>query len=787
MPTFDQMRIGHDRAHPRLLELWWALCPLKTVVRFMQTGAHPDDETSGMLAALTFRDGINISYACSTRGEGGQNDIGTESGSDLGALRTREMERACDVLGMRMHWHSTHSDDTITDFGFSKSGQETLGLWGYDRTMLRFVEIIRTERPDIICPTFLDVPGQHGHHRAMTEAAHAVMAAAADPDGPSDLPPWQVKKLYLPAWSGAGQAYDDDLPPPAATLTVVGTDREPMTGWNWNRIGQQSRTYHRTQGMGRWIPSGAGQDWQLHLALSHTNGPDDFIWSGMARTLGDMATHPAAHPISASLVSAQASIDAAIAGFPDFVTIADNTINAHQHIQSALEICPKELVHDFAHRLDQKLGQLGHVLRLALGVDVRARTASAFVDLGGSVKFLTEIDAGAAASADVSLELPKGWCADQDILTVAAGSAPSDPYRAFYDPIVPETPRLLVTMVKDDAAVTIPVRFETEPVVLARERVTLSPAAVVLNTNTPRRTIRLSVSDVSPQNAKIELDLPSGWTAQHLDTAYTITVPQDVAAGSYQIKAIINGKLAESVRMIEHDHIGPTAHARPACVSVRVLDVNLARGKVGYIGAGNDRVGAWLAAMGADVTPVADHELSSETVLANYTAIVVGIFAMRFRPGLTDAMPVLHRWVEAGGTLVTLYHRPWDNWDPDKIPPRRLEIGKPSLRWRVTDETAKVTQLIDHPILATPNLIGGSDWDGWVKERGLYFAKSWDQAYEPLLSLSDPEEDPLTGALLVADIGMGRHIHTSLILHHQMENLVPGAFRLMANFIAPRR
>ncbi|MEM1063886.1 MAG: PIG-L family deacetylase, partial [Pseudomonadota bacterium] len=119
--------------------------------------------------------------------------------------------------------------------------------------------------------------------------------------------------------------------------------------------------------------------------------------------------------------------------------------------------------------------------------------------------------------------------------------------------------------------------------------------------------------------------------------------------------------------------------------------------------------------------------------------------------------------------------------------PRRLEIGQPSLRWRVTDEAAAVTHLADHAILNAPNRIGPEDWEGWVKERGLYFAKNWDAAYTPLLSMSDPGEAPLTGALLVGDIGAGRHIHTSLILHHQMEHLVPGAFRLMANFIAPRR
>ena len=146
MPTADQTRIALDRARPRVMELWWALRPLTSVIRFMQSGAHPDDEMSGLLAALAFRDGINLSYACSTRGEGGQNDIGTEARADLGALRTREMERACDVLDMRMYWHSETADDPITDFGFSKSGVETLGKWGHARTLARFVEIVRTVR-----------------------------------------------------------------------------------------------------------------------------------------------------------------------------------------------------------------------------------------------------------------------------------------------------------------------------------------------------------------------------------------------------------------------------------------------------------------------------------------------------------------------------------------------------------------------------------------------------------------------------------------------------------------
>jgi hypothetical protein len=84
-----------------------------------------------------------------------------------------------------------------------------------------------------------------------------------------------------------------------------------------------------------------------------------------------------------------------------------------------------------------------------------------------------------------------------------------------------------------------------------------------------------------------------------------------------------------------------------------------------------------------------------------------------------------------------------------------------------------------------PNAIGPQDWAGWDKERGLYFAARWDEAYQPLLSMHDVNEQPLLGALVSGQFGKGRHTHTSLVLHHQLDKLVPGAFQLMANLVQP--
>jgi hypothetical protein len=132
-----------------------------------------------------------------------------------------------------------------------------------------------------------------------------------------------------------------------------------------------------------------------------------------------------------------------------------------------------------------------------------------------------------------------------------------------------------------------------------------------------------------------------------------------------------------------------------------------------------------------------------------------------------------------------MYHRPRDGWDDGPTPPRRIEIGSPSLRWRVTDPAAPVRVLVaSHPLLNMPNVIRPADWQGWVRERGLYFARTWDPDYVPLLELADPGEAPLQGALLAAPVGKGRHVHVALALHHQFAALVPGAFRLLANLVA---
>ena len=404
--TPDQSRLLDERPRPRVLRLHRALARLAAPVALMQSGAHPDDETSGMLAAPGIREGLDLSYACATRGEGGRNDVGTEAGAALGTLRTAEMERAAEVLDPRLHWLS-QAPGNVRDFGFSETAEETLARWGHDRSLGRLVAILRAERPDILCTTFLDVPGQHGHHRAMTRLAREAFDAAADPGFDDPRPPWAAARLLLPAWSGAGTAYDDSEPPPPASLTVpAGTD--PVSGWSFERIGQHSRALHRTQGMGRW--DAAPRDWPLHLAAARVEGAGllDGLPS-LAEVAGEVA----------------GPMEAARAAWPDAEAVVRHAARALALLREAA--APEE----HAHRAARKEAQLARVLAIAAGAEPDGFVARPYLRPGDPL----------AVPPGVRIEVPDGWTPGDP---PTAGGPPSDPYPDARLPDRPRPPRAVV-------------------------------------------------------------------------------------------------------------------------------------------------------------------------------------------------------------------------------------------------------------------------------------------------------------------------------------------------------
>jgi hypothetical protein len=118
-----------------------------------------------------------------------------------------------------------------------------------------------------------------------------------------------------------------------------------------------------------------------------------------------------------------------------------------------------------------------------------------------------------------------------------------------------------------------------------------------------------------------------------------------------------------------------------------------------------------------------------------------------------------------------------------RFAPYPMTVGSP--HDRVADETAPVRLLAPNsPVFQAPNPIGPADWDGWVQERGLYFARTWDQRFRPLVESHDPGEAPLEGGMLEAQFGKGTYRYTGLSFFRQLRAGVPGAYRLFLNLLS---
>ncbi|WP_417579544.1 PIG-L family deacetylase [Pelagibacterium sp.] len=772
-------RFAQRRASPRLVALHRALSRLKSTITVLHTGAHPDDEQNAMLAFMRFGLGMRTIIGCSTRGEGGQNTLGPERSGALGVVRTRELEEAAQVIDADVVWFGFGPSDPVHDFGFSKNGHDTLERWQHDLIVERMVLAYRSEKPDIVIPTFLDVPGQHGHHRAMTMAAEEAIALAADDSAfpehfAQGLAPWTVTKYYLPAWSGGGSTYDDEVPPPAETVKFVAADTDFATGVPFDEIGEWSRLYHASQGMGRW-PENPQTEWPLHLRV----GPADSgaIIDNLPSCLADIAP---------GLAPADAAISKAIAAFPNIDEVVAPLALALEIIEAQLDAIPAEHV----HRIETMIADLEAAMLATTGVDCVAALDRPLVSQGQAID-LTLTLRGVPDDVAIDLILPDGvsiiaQSPGRYTLEVAPDAPITEPFtQSFSASGANGDACVILTLAIAGRSISRAFGLERPLTIVPAASVSLSPRAVLVATGVP-------FSDVSVE-ARIE-GAASHLSLSHADGVEFAPTKEGfnlssagLPAGRYTLDALLDEAPAFTASAIDYAHIGKNVFLAPARMDILALDLALPKDRrVGYVGGGADNVSLWLKRMGFEVTELDALALSED--LSGFPAIVVGIFAFGLRPDLAASTTALHAYVEAGGNLVTLYHRPWDGWTPDVVPPRFLKIGQPSLRWRVTNPQAPVEIVAaNNRVLAGPNPITTRDFDGWNKERGLYFAAEWDEAYTPLLSMSDKGESALAGALLTAEIGKGRHTHTSLVLHHQLDHLVPGAFRIMANLVAGGR
>jgi LmbE family N-acetylglucosaminyl deacetylase len=331
--------------------------------------------------------------------------------------------------------------------------------------------------------------------------------------------------------------------------------------------------------------------------------------------------------------------------------------------------------------------------------------------------------------------------------------------------------------------------------------VALSPDLLVwpIADSRPRKVeVTLASHAAAALTGRVELAMPKGWPAvapvaftlpagERSAIALDLVPPKAMAAGSARLEAsavVASGvRYAVSLPLVDYPHVRPTPRPLAASATLAALDLRLPPlRRVGYVRGAADRVPELLGAVGVPVALLAERDLA-EGDLSQYDAIVVGSRAYETDPALRAANPRLLDFARRGGLLLVQYQQ--YPYLEGGFAPLAFEIARP--HDRITDETAP-PRLLDATSAAfsSPNALSASDWQGWVQERGLYFAHTWDPAYRPLLEFTDPGQPAQQGGLLVAHLGKGTYIYTGLAFFRQLPAGVPGAYRLFANLLGLR-
>jgi LmbE family N-acetylglucosaminyl deacetylase len=228
---------------------------LQTTGRLMMVTAHPDDEDGGLLTLEARGKGVQTLLMTLTRGEGGQNKLGSSLFDVLGVLRTLELLAADRYYGVEQRF------SRVADFGYSKTAEETFQKWGgHDVPLSDMVRVIRTFRPDVLIARFSGTDNDgHGHHQASAILTREAFRAAADPNRfpeqiKEGLQPWQPKKLYIGNVCGFGA---NTCPDENWTVKINTGEEDPALGMSYVQFAIEGLKHQQSQGLADIkVPSG---------------------------------------------------------------------------------------------------------------------------------------------------------------------------------------------------------------------------------------------------------------------------------------------------------------------------------------------------------------------------------------------------------------------------------------------------------------------------------------------------------------------------------------------------
>lgn len=791
-------------------EILLALKKLRVLGSALYIAAHPDDENTALLAYLSKEKLVRTGYLSLTRGDGGQNLIGTETDELLGVLRTQELLSARRIDGAEQFF------TRAIDFGYSKNPEESLQIWEREKILSDMVWIIRKFQPDILITRFTTEQGGHGHHLASAilalEAFHAAGDANRFPEQLSTVKTWQPRRIFWNTWRPAIERQKLDIN--KLFIEDIGTYNQ-LLGKSYTEISAISRSNHKSQGFGAAPRRGCYLE---YFQLLDGDGRPPSIFEGIDLSWKKI---PGGEKIDSLIQQAIQKYN------PEQPTqIIPILLTISEHI--------KQIPDEFWR--EQKQQELLQIISSCLGLWLEASADKYYVAAGDSLR----ISVNTINRSDFPLILKRiavsSGAIDTLLQQVLQNNVPlelkfsivippemevSRPYWLKHphgkgsfnldDPRFtgkaenPPSLSVIYTLQANnqDLVYRVPVIYKwTDEVdgekirqVLITPDITASfkEKIYVFPDNAGKEVDVVVKSMRKYGRGSIRLQLPEGWSYSPSQHEYqfnkineqqifhfTIYPPrQETTLTVYLLTGNDQSKPCYQEKIIDYQHIPiQTVFMETETRFVR-LNFSPPHKTIGYIMGSGDEIPQVLSQCGFQVTQLTSFEIENSD-LSKFDAIVTGVRAYNTNEWLANSHRKLLEYVRQGGTLINQYNVSRE-MVLDELGPYPFQISHD----RVSVEEAPMHFLQpDHPLLKRPFKITQNDFAGWIQERGLYFAGSYDStAYQTPLGCNDPGEELKKGGLLYTTYGRGVYIYTGFAFFRQLPGGVPGALKLFINLL----
>lgn len=800
---------------PTASEIYESIKKLNFLGSVLYVAAHPDDENTRLISHLANDVKARTAYISITRGDGGQNLIGKELGPLLGVIRTNELQEARKIDGGEQFF------TRAIDFGYSKNPDETFSIWQKNQVLSDLVFTIRKFKPDVIINRFNHrTPGTtHGHHTASAilslEAFEMASNINSFPQQLNKLEPWQPTRLFFnTSWWFYGSQEKFEKADKSNLISLNTGQFFPSLGLSNGEIAALSRSQHQSQGFGN---TGSRGDQTEYLEIIKGNLPKDpdnlfdGINTNWTRIEGGKEIGEILHKVERDF-----NFKKPAASIPQLI------------------VAYKLLKNRTDYWGIQKTKEIKNIIAACSGLFLEAVTESQYTAPNSTISINVE----AINRAHASMSLNKISYGDHALLTNNEPLFKNTPFEKEYTITIPsdaeysspywlkEKSTLGLYAVSNLEKIGLPTINENQPLqfnltiegeefiiekhlvykfnspvtgevyqpfqILPEITGKINQKVFIFEDNAPKNVTVTIKAGKTKLSGTVALQHPEGWQVsspqpfqldqkdQEREFTFKVTPPKNQDESSIKLAIQVNDnnyhleKITLDYNHIPYQHILLPAEAKVARIPIETKGQN-----IGYIAGAGDEIPSALSQIGYTVKDIDLEAMTLENLLG-FDAIVVGIRAYNIHELLKFRQETLFEYVKKGGNLIMQYNVS-RGLVTDQLAPFKLQLA----RGRVTDENAPV-QFINpiHPVLNTPNKLSTSDFEGWVQERGLYFAEDWSKEFTPIFKMSDPGEKPLEGSLIIAKHGKGNIIYSGLSFFRQLPAGVSGAYRLFANLLS---